>query len=89
MHIILSLLFIVIISVGSMVSVSADIWRDDFDTDNPAAWRIVGNDDVWKVEDGMLRITVDRDWAVQYELYQLTAFASPYRDFYYYKGYRW
>lgn len=69
------------LAVGSMVSVFADIWRDDFDTDNSDAWHIVGNDDVWQVEDGFLRITVDRDWAVRYDLYQLTAFPSPYRDF--------
>lgn len=81
MHTLLRIFFIMFLAVGYMMSVSADIWRDDFDTDNPDAWHIVGNDDVWKVEDGMLRITVDRDWAVQYELYQLTAFESPYRDF--------
>lgn len=81
MHTILRLIFIVMISVGTIVSVSADIWHDDFDTDKPDAWNIVGNDDVWQVEDGMLRITVDRDWAVSYDLYQLTAFEAPYRDF--------
>lgn len=81
MHTLLRIFFIMFLAVGSMVSVSADTWRDDFDTDNPDAWNIVGNDDIWKIEDGMLRITVDRDWAVQYELYQLTAFSTPYRDF--------
>lgn len=81
MQTILRFLIPMIIIVSSMWSVSADIWRDDFDTDNPDAWHIVGNDDVWKVEDGFLRITVDRDWAVQYELYKLTAFPTPYRDF--------
>lgn len=81
MQTILRLLTPIIITVGSVVPLSADIWHDDFDADNPDAWSIVGNDDVWKVEDGFLRITVDREWAVRYDLYQLTAFESPYRDF--------
>lgn len=56
-------------------------WHDEFDTENDDAWKIVGNDDVWKVTEGFLRIEVDRDWNVQYDLYQLVAFPSPYRDF--------
>ena len=77
----LRILTSIIILFNSIALVYADIWYDDFDTDNPDAWTIIGNDDVWEVEDGFLRITVDRDWAVRYDLYQLTAFEAPYRDF--------
>lgn len=81
MQTILRVLTSIFIIVNSLGSVNADIWRDDFDTEKPEVWNIIGNDDVWQVEDGFLRITVDRDWAVRYDLYQLTAFESPYRDF--------
>ncbi len=74
-------LILIITSIGSISLVSAETWHDDFDAENPDAWKIVGHDDVWKVADGFLRIDVNRDWAVQYDLYQLTAFPTPYRDF--------
>ena len=78
----ISIILLIIFSlVGSTISTSADIWHDDFDTENPEAWNIVGNNDVWKVVDGFLRIEVNRDWAVQYDLYEFIAFPAPYRDF--------
>ena len=75
------ILLLIFISICSIIPASAEIWHDDFDTENPDAWRIVGNDDVWKVNDGFLRIDVNRDWAVQYDLYEFIAFPAPYRDF--------
>ena len=75
------ILLLIFISVCSIIPASAEIWHDDFDTENPDAWRIVGNDDVWKVNDGFLRIDINRDWAVQYDLYEFIAFPAPYRDF--------
>ena len=67
--------------IGFTVLASAEIWHDDFDTHNPEAWKIVGNDAVWKISDGFLRAEVNRDWNVQYDLYQFTAIPAPYRDF--------
>ena len=63
------------------LSVSAEVWHDNFDADNPEAWHIVGNDAVWKISDGFLRAEVNRDWNVQYELLQFTAIPGPYRNF--------
>ena len=69
------------IFVSCTLSASADVWHDDFDTHNPEAWNVVGNDAVWKISNGFLRAEVDRDWNVQYELYQFIAIPPPYRDF--------
>lgn len=72
---------LILILLGNAIAVSADIWHDGFDDENTDAWNIVGKDDVWNVSNGMLNVTVDRDWQVQYELFQLIAFPAPYRDF--------
>ncbi len=73
---------ILIISITCFILPTfSETWYDDFDTENPDAWHIVGNDDVWKVADGFLRVGVNRDWEVNYDLYQLIAFPTPYRDF--------
>lgn len=71
----------IVMFIISTVSVSAVTWHDDFDTENPEAWHPVGRNDVWKVVDGFLRVEVNRDWEVQYDLYQLIEFPAPYRDF--------
>ena len=63
------------------LSASAETWRDDFDAEKPEAWRVVGNDAIWKINDGFLRAEVNRDWDVQYELYEFTALPPPYRNF--------
>ena len=63
------------------LSVSAETWHDDFDTEKPEAWRVVGNDSIWKISDGFLHAEVNRDWDVQYELYEFTALPPPYRNF--------
>ena len=63
------------------LSVSAETWHDDFETEKPEAWRVVGNDAIWKIEDGFLHAEVNRDWDVQYELYQFIALPPPYRNF--------
>ena len=60
---------------------SAETWHDDFDAENPEAWRVIGNESIWKVEDGFLHAEVNREWDVQYELYQFTALPPPYRNF--------
>ena len=56
-------------------------WYDDFDAENPEAWHSVGNDAIWKITDGFLRVEVKREWEVGYELYQFTAIPGPYRNF--------
>ena len=69
------------ILVSTTLFASAETWHDDFDTEKPDAWHIVGSDAVWKISDGFLRAEVNRDWNLQYELYQFTAIPPPYRDF--------
>lgn len=77
----LKILGVVCITLIGTTVVFAEIWHDNFDAENPEAWQAVGNDKIWKVVDGFLHIEVDRDWDVQYDLYQFTAFPAPYRDF--------
>lgn len=75
-------IFIAVYAVIScIVSASAEVWHDDFDTGDQEGWRIVGNDSIWKVSNGFLRAEVKREWGGQYELYQFTAFPGPYRNF--------
>ena len=81
MRSILFLMILISLSVSSLSFTSAEIWHDDFDAENTEAWKIVGNRRVWKVVDGMLRIGVNRDWAIEYDLYELIAFPAPHRDF--------
>jgi len=56
-------------------------WHDDFDAEHPEAWRVVGNNALWKITDGFLRVEVNREWEVGYELYKFTAILGPYRNF--------
>lgn len=76
-----SILMLIYIFITCHLSVSAETWHDDFDVANPKAWNVVGNDAIWKVTDGFLRVEVKREWAVEYELYQFTALSAPYRNF--------
>ena len=65
----------------SLTSASADVWHDDFEVENPEAWHIVGNSNVWKIADGFLRAEVKREWELDYELYQFQALPAPYTHF--------
>ena len=72
---------VVYATISCSLSAAAVKWHDDFDTENPEAWHIVGSRSVWKIADGTLQAHVNRDWDVQYELYQFIAFPPPYRNF--------
>lgn len=74
-------LIIILLIVCVVITASAEIWHDDFDVENTEAWKIIGDRRVWKVVNGMLRIDVNRDWAIEYDLYELIAFPAPHRDF--------
>ena len=77
-----AIIFILLyIFISCTLSAPAEVWHDDFDTDNPEAWNAIRNDSIWKVTDGFLRVEVKRESEVQYELYQFTAFPDPYRNF--------
>ena len=76
-----NILVLIYILTTCVFSASAETWHDDFDTKNPEAWRSIGNDAIWKVEDGFLHVEVKREWEVAYELYQFTALPAPYRNF--------
>ena len=80
-HKILNTLIFLYVIISSTLSASAGVWHDDFDTDNPDAWDAVGKNSIWKISDGFLRVEVNRDWQVDYELYQFIAVPPPYRDF--------
>lgn len=75
------LIIILLLSVFVVIPASTELWHEDFDAENTEAWKIVGNRRVWKVVDGLLRIEVNRDWAIEYDLYELIAFPAPHRDF--------
>ena len=77
----ISTLILIYLFISATLFAAAEEWRDDFDTEKPDAWNIVGNDSVWKTSDGFLRAEVNRDWEVQYDLYQFTAIPPPYRNF--------
>ncbi len=76
-----SFFILIYILTACLVSGFAAEWHDDFDAENPEAWRRVGNDATWKITDGFLRVEVKREWEVSYELYQFTAIPGPYRNF--------
>ena len=76
-----TILILIYILITCTLSASAETWHDDFDADNPDAWSSIGNDAIWKVEDGFLRLEVKREWEVEYALYQFTALPAPYRNF--------
>ena len=76
-----TLLIFIYTFIGCTFFASAEVWHDDFDVENPTAWRIVGNDSLWKISDGFLRAEVKREWEVGYELYEFTALPPPYRNF--------
>ena len=59
----------------------AETWHDDFNAKKPEAWRSVGNDAIWKISDGFLNAEVNREWEVNYELYEFIALPPPYRNF--------
>ena len=42
--------------IGYTFSAPAEVWHDDFDAENLEAWQSVGNDAIWKVTDGFLRV---------------------------------
>ena len=77
----LSIFILIYILITYSHLVPAEDWHDDFNIENPQAWSIVGNDSIWKVTDGFLRVEVKREWEVEYELYQFTALPAPYRNF--------
>ena len=76
-----NILILIYILITCSLPISAETWHDDFDVENPEAWRSVGNDAIWKVTEGFLRVEVKREWEVEYELYQFTALPAPYRNF--------
>ncbi len=77
----ISLFISVYILVTCHLPAFTEDWHDDFDTENPEAWRVVGNNSLWKITDGFLRVEVKREWDVEYELYRFIAFPDPYRNF--------
>lgn len=76
-----TILMFLYIFISSTLFAAAETWHDNFNAENPEAWRSVGNDDLWKISDGFLRVEVKREWEVEYELYEFTALPPPYRNF--------
>ena len=80
-HKILTISIFFYVLIICTVSASAETWHDDFDTENPDAWDAVGKNSIWKVSDGSLRVEVNRESEIDYELYQFIAIPPPYRNF--------
>ncbi len=61
----------------------AVIWEDIFEQEAKDDWQHMGNDTIWKVEDGFLKaeIHAQTQWSTVFELYQLIAYPGPYNDF--------
>ena len=80
--ILVSFYTIICLSISSTFAPTfADVWHDDFEVENPEAWHIVGNSNVWKIADGFLRAEVKREWELDYELYRFQALPAPYTHF--------
>jgi len=63
--------------------VSAVIWEDPFEQEAQNDWQHIGNNAIWKVEDGFLKaeIHAQTEWSTIFELYQFIAYPGPYDDF--------
>ena len=63
--------------------VSAVIWEDPFEQEAKDDWQHIGNDSIWKVEDGFLKaeIHAQAEWSTIFELYEFIAYPGPYNDF--------
>ena len=61
----------------------AVIWEDIFEQEAKDDWQHMGNDTIWKVEDGFLKaeIHAQTQWSTVFELYQFIAYPGPYNDF--------
>lgn len=72
--------FIIILLQGD---VNAAFWEDHFEQEAVDDWQRMGNDSVWKVEGGFLRVEIQAQnpWRVIFERYQLIAYPGPYNDF--------
>ena len=62
---------------------NAAFWEDPFEQKAADDWQHVGNDSVWRVEDGFLRaeIQAQHQWSVIFERYQFIAYPGPYNGF--------
>ena len=76
-----SILILIYICITFHLPAPAEEWRDDFNAENPEAWRSIGNAALWQITDGFLRVEVKREWEVGYELYAFTAIPGPHRNF--------
>lgn len=62
---------------------NAAFWEDHFEQEAAHDWQHVGNDSIWRVEDGFLRaeIQAQNQWSTIFERYQFIAYPGPYNDF--------
>ena len=62
---------------------NAAFWADHFEQEAAHDWQHVGNDSIWRVEDGFLRaeIQAQNQWSTIFERYQFIAYPGPYNDF--------
>lgn len=76
----LIVIYVLLLSHGTA---NAAFWEDHFEQEAVEDWQHVGDDSVWRVEDGFLRaeIQAQNQWSVIFERYQLIAYPGPYNDF--------
>ena len=74
------MIFLFLISVGGT---DAAFWEDHFEQESEENWQHKGEDAVWTVEDGFLKVEIQAraEWRVIFERYQFVAFPGPYNDF--------
>ena len=79
----LNALIIIYMFLLSVRNTNAAFWEDHFEQEAADDWQHVGNDSVWKVEDGFLRaeIQAQNPWSVIFERYQFIAYPGPYNGF--------
>ena len=69
--------------LAAQTEAGAVIWEDTFEQSAEDDWQHLGNDSIWKVEDGFLKaeIHAQMQWRTIFELYQFIAYPGPYNDF--------
>ncbi len=79
----LNAILIIFMFLILQTEVSAVIWEDLFEQEAKDDWQHIGDNAIWKVEDGFLKaeIHAQAEWSTVFELYQFIAYPGPYNDF--------
>ncbi len=76
-------IFITIFAILVLQGIAdAVTWQDDFTQETEDNWQLIGNDSVWQIDDGFLKVEIqtEKQWRTLFELYQFIAFPGPYNN---------